>query len=347
MNDNIYISFVKNNSVEMENLPYINIIFNFKYERIMEKLHWPWIGNAKRQEQADKDIAAVGPLEVDDMHKMELLGRSAIKVSEEEVTEATEPVIEWCPLFDKVRGIKKVTKESAAANMEFRIKEHGMFSARRKLEMDTFVGFGASESMMTGLMRDIIDAAVTVCDGAGTVITSNGSLVQGMGGYISGLVETDPIPEVIKGIKSRDGHVLSPESGRIDQLEGAAYAISAGYCRFAVTVADAQTAERLRELERSTGVRIMIIGVHLTGISKDDARRLLKAADIVTSCASRHIREEAVPLVQVGTAVPLFGLTPWGKELLVERAKDVSSPLLINTMPLPVLPEKKQPRPLV
>jgi hypothetical protein len=31
MNDNIYISFVKNNSVEIENLPYINIIFNLKY----------------------------------------------------------------------------------------------------------------------------------------------------------------------------------------------------------------------------------------------------------------------------------------------------------------------------
>ena len=27
---------------------------------------------------------------------MELLGRSDIKVSEEKVTEATEPVIEWC-----------------------------------------------------------------------------------------------------------------------------------------------------------------------------------------------------------------------------------------------------------
>jgi len=56
--------------------------------------------------------------------------------------------------------------------MEFRIKEHGMFSPRRRLEMETFVGFGASESMMTGLEKGIIDAAVTVCDGAGTVITS-------------------------------------------------------------------------------------------------------------------------------------------------------------------------------
>lgn len=281
------------------------------------------------------------------MHKMELLGRSSVKVSEEDVKDATEPLIEWCPLFDKIRGIKKVTSESAADNMKFRIKTHGMFSKRRKLEMNTFVGFGASESMMTGLEKGIIDAAVSVCDGAGTVITSNGSLVQGMGGYISGLIETDPIQEVIEGIQSRDGHVLDPKSARIDQLEGAAYAIGAGYTRFAVTVADADTAEQLRELERSSNVRIMIIGVHLTGISPDDARRLLSTADIVTSCASKHIREQVKPLVQVGTAVPLFGLTEWGKELLVERAKDVQQPLLINTMPLPVLPEKKQPRPLV
>jgi putative methanogenesis marker protein 8 len=168
-----------------------------------------------------------------------------------------------------------------------------------------------------------------------------------MGGYISGLQETDPIPEVIEGIRVRGGHVLSPEAGKIDQLEGAAYAAAAGYARFAVTVADAASAEKLRELENVAGVRIMIIGVHLTGISQEDASRLVAVADIVTGCASKHIREQVKPLVQVGTAVPLFGLTPWGKELLVERARDVEQPLLINTMPLPVLPEKKQPRPLV
>jgi hypothetical protein len=47
-----------------------------------------------------------------------------------------------------------------------------------------------------------------------------------------------------------------------------------------------------------------------------------------------------------GTAVPLFALTQKGKELVIERAKDIKSPLLINTMPLPVLPENKQPREL-
>ncbi|HUS74399.1 MAG TPA: methanogenesis marker 8 protein [Methanothrix sp.] len=281
------------------------------------------------------------------MHIMELLGKSRVKVEGEKVLDASEPLIEWCPLFDKIRGIKKVTAESAAANMEFRIKNHGMFSARRRLKMGTFVGFGASESMMTGIKRGIIDAAVTVCDGAGTVITANADLVQGMGGYISGLTETDPIPEVIEGIRTMGGHVLSPQDGKIDQIEGAAYAAAAGYKKFAVTVADASAAEKLRELEKVAGVQIMIVGVHLTGISSEDAARFLAVADIVTSCASKHIREQVKPLVQVGTAVPLFGLTRWGKELLVERAKDVEQPLLINTMPLPVLPEKKQPRPLV
>ena len=281
------------------------------------------------------------------MHIMELLGKSRVKVEGEKVLDASEPLIEWCPLFDKIRGIKKVTAESAAANMEFRIKNHGMFSARRRLKMGIFVGFGASESMMTGIKRGIIDAAVTVCDGAGTVITANADLVQGMGGYISGLTETDPIPEVIEGIRTMDGHVLSSQDGKIDQIEGAAYAAAAGYKKFAVTVADASAAEKLRELEKVAGVQIMIVGVHLTGISQEDAARLLAVADIVTGCASKHIREQVKPLVQVGTAVPLFGLTSWGKELLVERAKDVEQPLLINTMPLPVLPEKKQPRPLV
>jgi putative methanogenesis marker protein 8 len=281
------------------------------------------------------------------MHIMELLGKCSVKVEEEKVLDASEPLIEWCPLFDKIRGIKKVTSESAAENMEFRIKNHGMFSARRKLRMGIFVGFGASESMMTGIKAGIIDAAVTVCDGAGTVITANPELIQGMGGYISGLTQTDPIPEVIEGIRAMNGHVLSPQDGKIDQLEGAAYAVAAGYKKIAVTVADASSAKKLRELEKSAGAKIMIVGVHLTAIEKDDAAKLLAVADIVTACASKHIREQVKPLVQVGTAVPLFGLTRWGKELLVERAKEVEQPLLINTMPLPVLPEKKQPRPLV
>lgn len=280
------------------------------------------------------------------MDEMELLGKTRVKVKDERVVETGEPLIRWCPLFDKVRGIKEITPEAAAANMEFRIKEHGMFTPRRKLEMDVFVGFGASEVMMTATRRGLIEAAVTVCDGAGTVITNNPSLIQGIGGWISGLVETDPIPEVLAGIEERNGTVLDPKTAKIDQVAGARLAAER-YSKFAVTVADADVAEELRELEKEQNVQILIVGVHLTGIGEVDAERLLACADIVTSCASKFIREKVQPLVQVGTAVPLFGLTRWGKEVLVERAKEVDRPILINTMPLPVLPENKQPRPLV
>ena len=107
---------------------------------------------------------------------------------------------------------------------------------------------------------------------------------------------------------------------------------------------DADTAEMLREIEEELDVEIMIVGVHLTDILREETSRSLAVADVVTGCASKHIREQVRPLVQVGTAVPLFGLTKWGKELLIERAKEVEQPLLINTMPLPVLPEHKQPR---
>ena len=42
-------------------------------------------------------------------------------------------------------------------------------------------------------------------------------------------------------------------------------------------------------------------------------------------------------------AIPLFALTEVGEELVIERAKEIETSVLINTMPLPVLPEQKQP----
>ncbi len=90
----------------------------------------------------------------------------------------------------------------------------------------------------------------------------------------------------------------------------------------------------------------MIIGVHLTGISKDDARRLLKAADIVTSCASRHIREEQYPWAGRNRGASLRP-DPLGKGAAGGEGKGCLFAAADNTMPLPVLPEKKQPRPLV
>lgn len=279
-------------------------------------------------------------------HIIELLGKTRVVVEDGKVIEVGEPEIDWCPLFAKIRGIQKITPEEVRKNMEFRIADFGMFTDKRRLELEDFVGFGASEVMMTGLIRGLLDTTVTACEGAGTVISNNPILVQGMGGRMSGLVETEPIDGIINGISERGGIVLDPSTAKMDPVAGVKKAAELGYKKIAVTVAFAETAKELRELESELELDLIIIGVHTTGFNEEEARVLVENADITTSCASKSVRDIVKPLAQVGTAVPLFALTQKGKELVVERAKDIKSPLLINTMPLPVLPENKQPREL-
>lgn len=280
-------------------------------------------------------------------HIMEILGRTKVVIEDGKVLEVGEPKVKWCPLWNKATGVDNITPGIARQNMEMRIREFGMFTPDRRFDPGVFASFGISEVMMTALARSLIDSTVTVCDGAGTVVTSSPALVQGMNARISGLVETEPIPEVIDFIQGMGGQVLDPATARIDQAAGLELAARQGHSSIAVSVVDPATASLLRELEAGLGIKVILMAAHLTGICKDDVRKMISLVDIITSCASGNIREQVEPLIQVGTAIPLFGLTRQGKEILIERAKEVQSPLLINTMALPVLPAEKQPRPLV
>ena len=278
-------------------------------------------------------------------HVMEMVGNARVVIENGKIVEVAEPVIKKCPLFEKARGIKEITPEKIKENMEFRIEKFGLFTSNRLLDnFEDFVGFGASETMMSGLEHGIIDTSVSVCDGAGTVITSNPSLVQGMGARMSGLIETSPIPETIQRIKDRNGTILDEKTAVIDSFAGAKMAAEMGFKKIAVTVARSETAAAIRNYEKElNGVSFVIIGVHTTGLSKEEADVMAATADIITLCASKCLRE-IKPLLQVGTSVPLIALTQSGKELLLERAKYVNGTLLVNTMPLPHLPEEKQPR---
>ena len=280
-------------------------------------------------------------------HIMEILGRTKVIIKDGKVVEVGEPKVTWCPLWNKANGVEDITPGIARQNMEQRIREFGMFTPDRTFDPGVFASFGISEVMMTALGKGLIDSTVTVCDGAGTVVTSSPALVQGMNAQISGLVETDPIPEVIDAIHIMGGHVLDPATARIDQAAGMELAARQGHKIIAVSVVDPTTASQLRELEAGLRIKVILMAAHLTGICQDDARNMISQVDIITSCASGNIREQVEPLIQVGTAIPVFGLTRSGKEILIERAKEVQSPLLVNTMALPVLPIEKQPRPLV
>lgn len=292
---------------------------------------------------------APGSSTMKNRHVMEALGRSHIVVEDGRVVEVGESMIEYCPIFAKARGIQRIDPDVVKANIEFRIRDFGMCTGERDIEMETFVGFGASEVMMTGLRRKLLGASVTVCEGVGTVITSSPTLTQGIGARISGVIETSLIPKLKRRIERKGGIVLDGKSAIINQPLGVARAIELGLRDVAVTVASLDDARKCREIERNTGANVVIIGVHVTGIDHDRAKDFVDTVDITTACASRAVRQVVAEraLAQVGTSVPLFGLSQKGKELLLERAKDVTAPILVNTMKLPVLPQDKQPRPLV
>jgi putative methanogenesis marker protein 8 len=282
-------------------------------------------------------------------HVLEALGKAYIVVEDGRVVEVGEPLIEHCPIFAKARGIEEINQEVVKQNIEFRIRDFGMCTGERAIEMEVFVGFGASEVMMTALRRGLIDASVSVCEGVGTVITSNPNLTQGIGARISGVIETTLIPKLKNRVEEKGGILLDGNKAVINQPLGVARAIEMGFERVAVTVSTLHDGRQCRDIERETGADVIVIGVHATGMSEDVARDFIDTVDITTGCASRFIREAVgdKALAQVGTGVPLFALSQKGKELLLERAKEVTTPILVNTMKLPVLPEDKQPKPLI
>ena len=282
----------------------------------------------------------------EDEHIMEALGKARVVIKKGKVVEVGEPLIEECPLAKRfARPVESFNKDSIRANIEERIRTVGMFSKDRKLLCsEDFVPFGASELIATGLRAGIIDAAIIAADGAGTVVVTNPSLVQGIGGNMSGLVKTSPISEVIGGIERCGGRILDPSSAAIDQQGGAALAKALGYRSIAVTVTKPEDAAAIREADPNA----LIIGVHLTGISKEGAELLLEYSDILAGCASRWVRELAgkVALLQAGVSIPVFALTKRGKDLIAEKIRETQLKLLVKVERLPAHGEK-EPKPLV
>ena len=100
------------------------------------------------------------------------------------------------------------------------MKEMGMYGPARVLELDEQpVSFGASEILCDGMKEGLVDAAVLVCEGAGSVIVSRPQVLQAVGAHMTGLVQTEPISEIQKGLEAR-GSILLDRKATIDQLAG-------------------------------------------------------------------------------------------------------------------------------
>lgn len=259
-----------------------------------------------------------------DEHVIEALGKARVVVKNGKVVEVGEPKINYCPLFDKYRGIKELTPEAIKENIEFRIHDFGMCTPERKLRMKDFLSFGVSETLSTLLDEDIIDCAVIVSEGCGTVIVTDPEFVQGMAGRISAFLSTSPIGEIICTLGSQN--VLNPENAEINQIEGALKAIDMGYKNIAVTIISLDDAQKLREIEEEhEDVKIYIFAAHVTGMSKEDAEALFDTADVITGCASKYIRRvgEDREIFSVGASIPIYGATEAGEKFLKMRIEKI------------------------
>ncbi len=281
-----------------------------------------------------------------DEHVIEANGRCRIVIRNGQVVEVGKAMIGGCPLAQRFAyPIPDFNAGAVKANIEHRIRAFGMCTPKREvLDTREFVGFGASEILSFSLHAGMIDAVVLACDGAGTVIAKKPALVQGIGGRMSGLVSTCPYPEVIARIEENGGIVLDPENATMDPLAGVALAVERGFHKIAVTVALPGDAAAIRRIHPAT----LIFGVHTTGLSSDEAGVLVASCDLVTSCASKTLRDavSGKALLQAGVAIPIFAMTKAGKELIIEKIRRGDEPVLVKPTKLPAL-SGLQPDPLV
>jgi putative methanogenesis marker protein 8 len=142
--------------------------------------------------------------------------------------------------------------------------------------------YGASETMDVWLEKGFIDSAVVVCEGAGTVLRSNGKLVQDIGARLNGIIKTSPILGTIEHVEHCGGIVLDRTGARIDQVEGVKRAFSLGFKHIAVSIAgfQARAISGIRDFEKASKTDVLVFSVCNTRVSKEDVRHVAKA-DVV------------------------------------------------------------------
>jgi putative methanogenesis marker protein 8 len=259
---------------------------------------------------------------------------SFISVSNGKVINVTEPSLAFCPLashlykdFKKNESPdKEKIKLIIKSAIESKIRDYGFFTAKRKLlQCDTSIPYGASEMLMFALKKKAIDAAVIVCDGAGTIITDNGEIAQGVGARMNSLLLTSPIKETMTQLKKLDCQVVF-DNAMIDQVKGVEKAINSGYKKIAVTLSghDSERLKEIRSLESSGDAAVTILSVCTTGITGVKIDEIRRYADIVWSCASWDIRHKIgeVALLQISKQIPVFVLAQKGIDFIASYAED-------------------------
>ncbi len=271
---------------------------------------------------------------VKDKHVIEALGVTRVTIENGSVTNVEGGIIDNCPVFEKGHGIKKLTHENVKKNIEFRIKKFGYCTKDRVVtQEDTLVAVGVSEIISTNMKLGNIDCVVGACDGVGTLIMTDPQIVQGVGGRVSGLVSTTPIPEVIE--KVGVDNVLNPKTAEMNPLKGLEKALNLGYKNIAVTITPSHVARQIKEYSMNDDVNKYLFIVHTTGITEELSREMFEVGDILTACASRYDRKIAEELkpYYYGNSVPIYATSDNGRKFLDNRLDAINKPRSVNDYP--------------
>jgi len=253
---------------------------------------------------------------------------SYIAISNGKIIRVTDPHMAYCPLAGSLyRGLSSSTnssllKQAIIESVNSKISRLGHFTHKRELfREDIAIPYGASEILMYAMRKKCINAAVVVCDGAGTVIVNKPELIQGIGARMNGLFYTSSIRRVIRRLKKAGSRVVF-QNGAIDQIKGVKKAATLGYKNIAVTINASmdESFSELKKVEKKYGISLTILAICTTGIDKDRIREIGKYADIAWSCASEEIRTiiGKRAILQLSRKIPVFVLTKKGLDLITK-----------------------------
>jgi len=278
-------------------------------------------------------------------HEIQCCG-ARVRICGGKIEVISEPRILRCPLHEALYGFESIDKEAVKKTIEAKMRTYGFCCQHRVFDDSTVVPYGASEMIKVCMEQGMLQCAVTVCEGAGTVIAWNPSLVQGIGARLTGIIKTSPIQENIQHIEAQGGIVLDPTSAKIDQAEGVKKAIELGFEKIAVTVASFQSGKiaEIRETEKKEGASVTIFSVCNTCATEEEANRIMNA-DLVCASASQILRERVGPkaLMQIGVAIPIFVLTEKGKKMVLSYLSRFTDKIVVFRSRLPYLVEGRGP----
>jgi putative methanogenesis marker protein 8 len=271
-----------------------------------------------------------------------------VRISEKGVKVLTEPSVAYCPLHEAMYGTKKIDAESVRKSVKKKIGGYGFCCANRVFDAESVVAYGASEMMRVWLKKRLIECAVVVCEGAGTVITTSGKLVQSIGARLTGIIKTSSIQETIEHIESDGGIILDKVSARIDQVEGVKRAFDLGFKRVAVSVAgfQAKAISEIRKVEADAKGDVLVFSVCNTCVDETQVKHIAKA-DVACASASKILREQigTRALMQLGATIPVYALTKKGKRLVMAYLAEFKDKLVVfRTKQLPYKAENRGPK---